>query len=174
MIWLELAQQQRRNTHEGTTKLMTIPGSRQTSCRFRTYEHALAFSTAIACLANRAGSVFFFFFCGKNSNCIKQETLLVNEKETSPRLCCTLVPRRGPFGCLCRSLPLCEPAFGRPVLMMVVVVGMVVSVDGFWLSGKGSSMLFIVQGCRGGLSSRHRAWGERGEGRRVGGASLSS
>lgn len=43
-------------------------------------------------------------------------------------------------------LPLCEPALGGPVLM-VVVVGMVVLVDGFWLSGKGSSMLFIVQGC---------------------------
>lgn len=41
---------------------------------------------------------------------------------------------------------------------------MVVLVDGFWLSGKGSSMLFIVQECRGGLLSRHRAWGERGRG----------
>lgn len=99
---------------------------------------------------------------------MRQESLLVNEKKTSPRLCCTLAPRRGPFGCSCRSLPLCEPAFGGPVLMVVVVVGMVVSVDGFWLSGKGSSMLFIVQGCRGGLSSRHRAWGERGGGEESG------
>lgn len=30
-------------------------------------------------------------------------------------------------------------------------------VDGFWLSVRGSSMLSIVQECRGGLLSRHRA-----------------
>lgn len=49
-----------------------------------------------------------------------------------------------------------------------MVVGMVALVDGFWLSGKGSSMLFIVQECRGGLWSRHRAWGERGGGEESG------
>lgn len=43
-------------------------------------------------------------------------------------------------------------------------VVLVVLVDGFWLSVKGSSMLSIVQECRGGLLSRHRAWGERGRG----------
>lgn len=49
---------QRRNTHKGTTELMTIRGSRQTSCRFRTYECALAFLRAIVSLANWAGSAF--------------------------------------------------------------------------------------------------------------------
>ena len=42
--------------------------------------------------------------------------------------------------------------------------GRVVLADGFWLSVKGSSMLSIVQECRGGLLSRHRAWGKRGRG----------
>lgn len=51
------------------------------------------------------------------------------------------------------------------MMLVEVLVGMVlvVSVDGFWLSVKGSSMLSIVQEYRGGLLSRHRAWGERGE-----------
>lgn len=74
----------------------------------------------------------------------RQESLRVKWCK-APRLCCTLAPRRGPFG---RSLPLCELALGGPVLMVVVVVvGMVVLVGGFWLSGKGSSMLSIVQEC---------------------------
>lgn len=34
---------------------------------------------------------------------------------------------------------------------------LVVLVEGFWLSVKGSSMLSKVQECRGGLLSRHRA-----------------
>ncbi len=61
------------------------------------------------------------------------------------------------------------PAFAGPgfgwsccdVVVVVVVGGgrvvLAVLVDGFWLSVKGSSMLSIVQECRGGLLSRHRA-----------------
>lgn len=51
------------------------------------------------------------------------------------------------------------PGFGWSCCCDVVVGGggRVVLVDGFWLSVKGSSMLSIVQECRGGLLSRHRA-----------------
>lgn len=55
------------------------------------------------------------------------------------------------------------------VVTLVVGLVLVVLVDGFWLSVKGSSMLSIVQECRGGLLSRHRAWGERRRGRGGGG-----
>lgn len=55
------------------------------------------------------------------------------------------------------------------MLVVVVVVVGVVLVDGFWLSVKGSSMLSTVQECRGGLLSRHSAWGGGERERRRGG-----
>lgn len=58
------------------------------------------------------------------------------------------------------------------VVMLVVGLVLVVLVDGFWLSVKGSSMLSIVQECWGGLLSRHRAWGERGRRKGRGGGGM--
>ena len=58
------------------------------------------------------------------------------------------------------------PGFGWSCCDVVDVGGnggKVVLADGFWLSVKGSSMLSIVQECRRGLLSRHRACG-RGRG----------
>lgn len=64
---------------------------------------------------------------------------------------------------MCCFLPLRDQDLDGLVVMLVVVVGvvLVMLVDGFWQSVKGSSMLSIVQACRGGLLSRHRAWGGR-------------
>ena len=75
------------------------------------------------------------------------------------------------------SLPaFAGPGFGWSCCDVVVVVvvgggggGRVVLADVFWLSVKGSSMLSIVQECREGLLSRHRAWRERGRGEGEGG-----
>lgn len=64
---------------------------------------------------------------------------------------CTLQRQRSPW---------CSAIRVRVGLWVVVVV----LVGGFWLSVKGSSMLSIVQECRGGLLLHHRAWRKRGRG----------
>lgn len=65
--------------------------------------------------------------------------------------CCTFHEALGALLLLVLLPAFVAPGVGGAAVMVVVLIG------GFWLSVKGSSMLSIVQECRGGLLSRHRA-----------------